>query len=155
MGYTHYKRPESVLVVVYARDASVLLLRRRHPVSFWQSVTGSLEWGEAPVQAAHREISEETGLSSYELVDCYESHTFEIFPMWRHLYATGVTQNLEHVFRLCLAKPVDVELDETEHDTFLWLGKNEALRQVSSYTNRDAILLWVPDLGRSERDLNA
>jgi dATP pyrophosphohydrolase len=155
MGHTHYKRPESVLVVVYARDTSVLLLRRRRPVNFWQSVTGSLEWGETAVQAAHREIREETGLSSDGLVDCYESHTFEIFPTWRYRYASGVTQNLEHMFRLCLAKPVDVTLDETEHNAYLWLGKYEAVQQVSSYTNRDAILQWVPNSRRGERDLNA
>ncbi|MGD8932832.1 MAG: NUDIX domain-containing protein, partial [Chromatiales bacterium] len=49
-----YKRPESVLVVVYTAGGEVLLLRRTRPRDFWQSVTGSLHWGESPRQAARR-----------------------------------------------------------------------------------------------------
>jgi len=56
------KRPESVLVVVYTRAGEVLMLRRTSPRGFWQSVTGSLEWGELPAHAAARELYEETGL---------------------------------------------------------------------------------------------
>ena len=41
----HWKRPVSVLVIVYSQDGKVLLLRRKQPDDFWQSVTGSLEWG--------------------------------------------------------------------------------------------------------------
>ena len=55
-----HKRPESVLVVVYSADSQVLMLRRHEPPTFWQSVTGSLEWGEQPEQAARRELVEET-----------------------------------------------------------------------------------------------
>ena len=40
-----YKRPESVLVLVYTMNKQVLLLRRRRFHHFWQSVSGSLEWG--------------------------------------------------------------------------------------------------------------
>ncbi len=38
-----YKRPESVLVVIYAKSSGrVLMLQRRYNSEFWQSVTGSL-----------------------------------------------------------------------------------------------------------------
>ena len=44
------KRPESVLVVVYTAASEILLLNRVG-VSFWQSVTGSMEWHETdPLQ---------------------------------------------------------------------------------------------------------
>ena len=62
MATTQYKRPESVLVVIYTISGEVLLLERRQPAGFWQSVTGSLAWDEAPREAAIREVSEETGL---------------------------------------------------------------------------------------------
>lgn len=42
-----YKRPVSVLVVIYAEDTKrVLMLQRRDDPDFWQSVTGSPEEGD-------------------------------------------------------------------------------------------------------------
>lgn len=52
-----YKRPESVLIVIYAHNSGrVLMLQRQDDPDFWQSVTGSLEEGEQPAAAAAREI---------------------------------------------------------------------------------------------------
>ncbi|WP_217550987.1 NUDIX domain-containing protein, partial [Pantoea sp. GbtcB22] len=54
MGFKH---AVSVLVVIFARDTGrVLMLQRRDDDTFWQSVTGSLEAGETPRQAAQREV---------------------------------------------------------------------------------------------------
>jgi dATP pyrophosphohydrolase len=144
MSSSTYKRPESVLIIIFTVASEVLLLRRLQPVGFWQSVTGALEWGEQPSQAAQREIVEETGLSGYPIINCHQSHHFEIYPLWRHLYAPGVTRNLEHVFRLCLSSCCEISLDKSEHDIFKWCNRKEAIARVSSYTNRDAIEHWVP-----------
>ncbi len=58
-----YKHPESVLVVVYCRTTKrVLMLQRKDDQDFWQSVSGSLEPGETPLQAAQREVFEELQL---------------------------------------------------------------------------------------------
>ena len=145
MTVSTYKRPESVLVVVYTIRSEVLLLRRLQPKGFWQSVTGSLEAGESPFQAARRELSEETGLSSHGLKDCHHSNSFEIYPLWRHRYEPGVIRNREHVFRLCLSSSMAISIDHKEHEAVVWLEKQEALKRVSSYTNRDAIDRWVSD----------
>ena len=59
-----FKRPESVLVVVYTIAGDVLRLLRREPAGFWQSVTGSLLENETPLKAALREVREETGLDT-------------------------------------------------------------------------------------------
>ena len=116
-----HKRPESVLVVVYSADSQVLMLRRHEPPTFWQSVTGSLEWGEQPEQAARRELVEETGLDATALEDCHDSHLFEIYEIWRHRYAEGVTENREHVFRMAVPEVCPVTLDALEHSEYEWL----------------------------------
>ncbi len=142
-----YKRPESVLVVIYTPAGSVLLLRRRDPPDFWQSVTGSLEWGESPAEAARRELYEETGFQHAALEDCRESRRFSIVPPWTRRYAPGVVENLEHVFRLCLPEPIDPHLNPREHGEFAWVTRAVAAAKVASWTNRAAILAHVPTEG--------
>jgi len=140
----HYKRPESVLVVVYTRDGDVLMLQRVEPPDFWQSVTGSLRWGESALEAARRELSEETGLAADGLVDCQLSNRFPIVPPWRDRYAPGVDTNTEYVFRIELAQRPAVRLSPREHRDSCWLPRAAAARLASSYTNREAILQCVP-----------
>ncbi|MDR6350173.1 dATP pyrophosphohydrolase [Pantoea sp. SORGH_AS 659] len=106
MGFKH---PVSVLVVIFARDTGrVLMLQRRDDDSFWQSVTGSLEAGETPRQAAQREVLEELAIDiAHEklvLDDCHKQIEFEIFPHYRHRYAPGTTHNREHWFRLAIPR---------------------------------------------------
>ncbi len=139
-----YKRPVSVLVLVYTQAGEVLMLRRKYPSDFWQSVTGSLEWDENPQQAAIRELQEETGISEQELHDCQYSQKFEIYSIWRDRYAPGVTENQEHVFSLELTDRVDIQLDPREHEEYIWLSKHKALELAFSHTNQDAIQRWVP-----------
>lgn len=140
MSDTAYRRPESVLVVVYAHSAGarVLLLERRDRPGFWQSVTGSLEPGETPVQAARRELTEETGLEG-EPRDLGLSRRFEIFPEFRHRFPPGVTHNLEHAFAFDAGEPAAVALDDTEHRRYRWLPWREAASLTESWTNREAI----------------
>lgn len=80
------------------------MLQRRDDPDFWQSVTGSLESGESPSQAAQREVKEEVGIDIVKehltLTDCQRCVEFELFAHLRHRYAPGVTRNLEHWFCL-------------------------------------------------------
>lgn len=134
------RAPVSVLVVVYTDDARVLLLRRISPFEFWQSVTGSLHKGETPVDAAKRELAEETGLTDEgDLIDTSISRVFTIDPRWRHRYAPGVSENTEHEFRYRLAGTVDIVLAEDEHSAARWLPVDEAIDAVWSSTNRVAL----------------
>lgn len=141
-GSSRYKRPESVLVVVYTTAGEVLVLLRRQPPDFWQSVTGSLRWEETdPLDAARRELYEETGLGDeVEVVDCGTVNRFPILSPWRHRYAPDITENVEHVFRVLLPERQRIVLNPAEHGECEWLPRSMAAARVASWTNRDAIL---------------
>lgn len=146
MAERRFKRPESVLVVVFTRAGEVLLLKRCDHPDFWQSVTGSLRWTERPRDAARRELREETGLEYGEsITDCARTFTFEILEMWRYRYAPGTTRNREHVFSLELEMRVPVTLAPREHSAYEWLPRRGAAEKVWSWTNRRAILDIVPE----------
>ena len=137
-----YKIPVSALVVIHTPDLQVLLLERADRLGYWQSVTGSQDQGEALRETAIREVFEETGLdaSQYSLTDWTKQNVYEIFPVWRHRYAPGVTHNTEHVFGLLLPWAMPVTLAPREHLSFARLPWKEAAEKCFSWSNRDAIL---------------
>ena len=142
------RRPESVLVLVYADDRQVLLLRRVSPFDFWQSVTGSLEPGESPAETARRELLEETGLSGEgRLIDTGTRRAFTIDPRWRNRYAPGVTENVEYEWRYRLPRPLAITADPAEHSEWQWVAIDDAIRQVWSWTNREALERLREELG--------
>jgi dihydroneopterin triphosphate diphosphatase len=140
----HYKRPESILVIIYTAAAEVLVLQRSDVPTFWQSVTGSLREGESAIEAAKREVWEETGLiAGHAIQDCHHQNRFEIKPPWRARYAPEITHNTEHVFTLALPKRQPIQLNPKEHACYQWLPRFEASEKVTSYTNREAILNFL------------
>jgi dATP pyrophosphohydrolase len=137
---SRYKRPESVLVVVYNTRGEVLLLRRTQPADFWQSVTGSLRWGESPVQAARRELFEETGImAGMQLLDLRHTETFPIVAPWRARYAPYARYNREHWFAYAVSGRRLIRMRTAEHREYRWLQAARGLALASSWTNRKAI----------------
>lgn len=134
-----YKRPESVLIVVYTDRLDCLVLNRVDPPGFWQSVTGTLRWGEGHAAAAARELAEETGLDPAGLEDAGLRQRFPILPAWRHRFAPGVEENLEHLWYLRLLEACEIRLNAAEHSEYRWLPAAAAAAKVSSWTNRNAI----------------
>ena len=126
-------------MVIYTEDGEFLLLERRRPLRFWQSVTGSMEWGEHADTAARREVIEETGITQGVLVNLQWTQVYEILPAFGKVYAPGITRNLEHAFSLRLPLRVPVMLSQAEHVQFRWASYPEALESASSSTNRAVI----------------
>jgi dihydroneopterin triphosphate diphosphatase len=143
-GAVQYRRPESVLIVIHTDGGEFLLLERRRPAGFWQSVTGSLEWGEFADRAARREVLEETGITQGVLINLQWTQVYEVLPAFGKVYAPGITRNLEHAFSLRLPKRVPVTLSDSEHARFQWVSGAQAVGIVSSSTNRTVIeeLRW-------------
>ena len=135
------KIPVSALVLIHTTDLKILIMERADRPGLWQSVTGSLEVGETPRQAAVREVLEETGLiaEQYDFQDWHLENVYEIYPHWLHRYATGVTHNTEHQFSLTLPEPMPIKLAADEHLKYEWVSLDEAAKRVFSWTNIDAI----------------
>ncbi|MDO5693007.1 MAG: dihydroneopterin triphosphate diphosphatase [Pseudomonadota bacterium] len=142
-----YKIPESVLVIVHTATLSVLLIRRADtPAEYWQSVTGSKDHVDEPLECtAAREVLEETGIDAASagcaLRDWGLENVYDIYPRWRHRYAPGVTRNRERVFGLCVPEGVAVRLNPREHSRFTWLPWREAADRCFSPSNAEACLL--------------
>lgn len=136
-----YKIPESVLVVIHTPDLQVLMLERADKPGFWQCVTGSLDAPDEALDAtARREVLEETGIAGGELRDWGLVNVYDIYPVWRHRYAPGVTRNTEHVFGLTVPAGTAVTLAPREHLQYRWLPWREAADLCFSPSNAEAVL---------------
>ena len=142
------KIPESVLVVIHTATLDVLLIERADKPGYWQSVTGSKDRLDEPLQeTAVREVAEETGIvvgspavPLEALRDWGLRNVYEIYPVWRHRYAPGVTHNTEHVFGLRVPPDTVVTLNPREHLQHRWLPWREAADHCFSPSNAEAIL---------------
>ena len=111
-------------------------------------MTGSKDADDEPLAVtAQREVLEETGIAigsptvpRANLRDWHLSNVYEIYPIWRHRYAEGVTHNTEHVFGLQVPRGIAVRLNPREHVDFLWLPWREAADRCFSPSNAEAIL---------------
>ena len=157
-----YKIPESVLVVIHTAKLEVLLIERADHPGYWQSVTGSRDYPDEPLAlTAAREVAEETGIvlaadgalpggSAVPLSHLHDwqlSNVYEIYPVWRHRYAPGVTQNTEHVFGLLVPREIPITLAPREHLRYRWLPYRAAADQCFSPSNAEAILQLPAHLG--------
>ncbi len=144
-----YKIPESVLVIIHTSDLQVLMIERADKPGFWQSVTGSKDALDEPLQqTAVREVGEETGIvigdtgtvPCANLDDWQLENIYVIYPVWRHRYAPGVTKNTEHVFSLLVPQDTPIVLSPREHVQYRWLPYRAAADLCFSASNAEAIL---------------
>lgn len=154
------KIPVSVLVVMVSTRGDFLLIERADKAGYWQSVTGSLDFSdESPLQAAVRELAEETGFNAKPraiptvldadtgellkpglLRPWPHSLQYEIFEHWRHRYPHGVSHNTEHWFMVCVPDDFIPRLAANEHVGYAWLKADEAAKRCFSPNNAQAIL---------------
>ncbi len=135
-------------MVIYTAGMEVLLIERADRPGFWQSVTGSKdEQHEDLLVTAVREVAEETGiqvgtagLPADRLRPWGLRNEYDIYPVWRHRYAPGVTRNTEHVFGLQVPPHTPVRLNPREHLQYRWLPWREAADRCFSPSNAQAIL---------------
>ncbi len=104
-------------------EAQVLLVRRRpERGGFWQILTGRMEAGETPAQAAARELHEETGLRA-EVMDLGYRHSFAL----REMVPPRLVD--ECAFFVRVPSDAAIQLSD-EHDLFEWVDVPTAMARL-------------------------
>jgi dATP pyrophosphohydrolase len=120
------------------------LMLRRVPrptaglAAFWQGITGGVEEGEDLLEAAMRELAEETGIVPSALEQIGFSYSFPMEEAWRGLYAAGVEEIEEHVFVALVGRGQEPRLS-WEHDRYEWCGLEQALALLTYPGNVEAL----------------
>lgn len=126
--------PLRTLSVAVMDDEDRVLLLRRRPErgAFWQIVTGRIEPGESPAEAAAREMREETG-QALAVEDLG----------YRHSFALGeeVPPRLveETAFAARWPRGQEVKLSDAEHDAHRWVSVAEAMTLLPFQGLREAV----------------
>lgn len=109
----------SAVRIEKGRPELLLLQRTEERGGFWQPVTGRVEGEERPIEAARRELLEETGLP------------LEVVPLgYEHSFALGeeLPPRLVHETAFFARWPQGAEVQRSaEHRAHAWVGLDEAL----------------------------
>ena len=138
------REPTQVLVYPVKATANggweyLLLHRLATRGDFWQGVTGGVEQGEEIIEAAKREMTEETGLVPVAIQKIDFSYSYPVGEKWRHLYAEGVEEITEYVFVAHVEGEQAPTPDAREHDQWQWCSYEQALQRLTWPDNIEAL----------------
>jgi 8-oxo-dGTP pyrophosphatase MutT (NUDIX family) len=141
-----FRRPFSVHVFLYRRPNGgapefMLLLRRPREAfglpAFWQGMTGALEEGESFLDAARREVREESGLQGIDIDFTGFVASYTIPPSWRIQFGAGPDHVEERA--ACGEVPADAEPTlSDEHSRWGWFTAEGARELLTTGHNREA-----------------
>ncbi len=130
-GHIHFDDPKVAAVVFVERDGAVLLVRRavEPERGKWALPAGYIDYGEHPVEAAIREVFEETGLliEVAGLLDV-QGGAAEIGASIVIIYAARVVGGV--------AQPLD------DADAVAWFRRDAALPDIAFDSTRTMLAAW-------------
>ena len=140
------RAPLNVLVFPFRRRADGLveyaLFRRADDAEFWQGVAGGVEDDETPMEAACRELLEETGIAarteSWVTLDARGSVPAKVFRDWPR-WGPEVFVVHKHSFGVAVTDTDRIGLS-AEHTEWRWLDF-EAASKLTRYDS-DRTALW-------------
>jgi 8-oxo-dGTP pyrophosphatase MutT (NUDIX family) len=108
-----------VVTVIVKKDDRILIMRRSSKVDsfqgYWAGVSGSIQENETPLQAAVRELREETGIKAAES---------EFISAERPVMATN-GKNVWEVHPFLLNVDDEIVSLDWEHDAYEWIRPDE------------------------------
>ncbi|MGH9042573.1 MAG: NUDIX hydrolase [Acidimicrobiia bacterium] len=141
------RAPFQVLVLPYHESSGdvVYALFRRTDTGYWQGVAGGGEDGESPLDAARRELAEETGIgigARAELLALDSRATIPVVHVTGEFsFGADVLVIPEFSFGArCSSRTMALS---DEHSEYAWLPYDEALKALNWDSNRNA--LWELD----------
>jgi 8-oxo-dGTP pyrophosphatase MutT (NUDIX family) len=136
-------RGDQEVVIVVRRGSEFLVLHRApERLGYWSIVAGGLEPNETPLEAAQRELLEETGLQAEEVRPLRVVLSYSLLddpPAIRARYAPGIETVTVHAFVVDAPVGWEPTLD-AEHDVHRWCDLDAALELLVYDTAKDAVL---------------
>ena len=127
-----------VKVIVHDGDRVLLLHRRPERGNFWQPITGSIELEESPLQAARRELSEETGQAGEpEPMNLRQSFMIDSQFLNAKFDQPVIASEVGFSARMQAESPIVIDPDE--HDSFDWFTFERAYETIRWTDDREAL----------------
>lgn len=126
----------AILAIIFRKNKNKYeyLVLKRIPSrgGFWQPVSGRVEKNETPLEAAKREVVEETGIEKFKrVVENFYNFSLE-----------NESDKKSFCFGFEVEKDTQIKLDGNiypEHDEIKWCGLNEAIRLLKWPHNKEAL----------------
>ena len=132
----------AIYPVRYSQTKWEYLLLHRVPLpdlgAFWQGITGGVESGENLLDAAHRELTEETGFKGTIPQRIGFEYIYPIYEGWKKKFSLGVKTITEHVYVALIKKEIQPKLSH-EHDAWKWCDLAQALTLLHFSGNIESI----------------
>ncbi len=135
------RAPFQILAIPYKAVGGKLLycVFHRSDQDQWQFIAGGGEGDETPIQAAQREICEESGVHARDIIQLKSvcSIPADVFPN-RHLYHWAVDTYVVPEYSFGFACTDAIQISH-EHMEYVWLPYEEARSRLTWDSNRTAL----------------